>query len=89
MLLRVLTLVHIGAGIAALGSLCVPLVTRKGGLLHRKAGWMYVVSVFVVTGTITLIVPSVLDTLGYSPLDGIGITTTTGVVDEQQGYDLR
>ena len=38
--------------------------------------------------TITLIVPFVLDSMGYGPLDGLTITTTTGVVDEQQSYDI-
>jgi hypothetical protein len=39
--------------------------------------------------TITLIIPSALDILGYSPLDGTKITTTTGVVEEQLGYEIH
>ena len=39
--------------------------------------------------TVTLIVPGVLDELGYSPLDGKTISRTTGVVDEQLGYEIH
>ena len=38
--------------------------------------------------TDTLIVPYILDELGYCARDVINITATTGVVDEQPGYEL-
>lgn len=34
--------VHIAAGTAALLVFWIPLVTRKGGRAHRRAGWVYV-----------------------------------------------
>ena len=33
---------HIAGGSAALLSMFIPLVTRKGGLTHRRAGWVFV-----------------------------------------------
>ena len=35
---------HVLAGVVALGVFWVPLVTKKGGPLHRRAGWVYVVA---------------------------------------------
>jgi uncharacterized membrane protein len=40
--------VHIAAGAIALLVFWLPLVTRKGGRLHRRAGWVYVFSAAVV-----------------------------------------
>jgi uncharacterized membrane protein len=36
--------VHILAGVVALLVFWVPMVTKKGGRLHRRAGWVYVVA---------------------------------------------
>jgi uncharacterized membrane protein len=36
--------VHIAAGAVALSVFWVPLVTKKGGRTHRRAGWVYVVA---------------------------------------------
>jgi uncharacterized membrane protein len=33
--------VHIAAGVLALGAFSIPLLTRKGSPLHRRAGWVY------------------------------------------------
>jgi hypothetical protein len=33
--------VHIVAGVLALGAFLVPLATRKGSPIHRRAGWVY------------------------------------------------
>lgn len=38
--------VHIVAGTLALGSFGVPLISRKGGPLHRRAGWIYCYSMW-------------------------------------------
>jgi predicted aspartyl protease len=38
--------------------------------------------------TETLVVPDILDGLGYSARDGIKITLVSGVVEEQTGYEL-
>src|SRR5688500_5202521 len=43
--------IHIAAGSVALLSMFVPMVTRKGGLLHRRAGWAFVGSMATVAAT--------------------------------------
>lgn len=42
---------HILAGMTAFLALWLPLVARKGGPLHRKVGWVYVVAMAVVAVT--------------------------------------
>jgi len=41
--------VHIAAGTLALGSLWVPLLSRKGGTTHRQAGRVFVIAMAVLT----------------------------------------
>jgi hypothetical protein len=41
--------VHIAAGSLALGAMWVPLLSRKGGTLHRRAGRVFVIAMAVVT----------------------------------------
>jgi uncharacterized membrane protein len=43
--------IHIAAGSVALLSMFVPMVTPKGGRLHRRAGWTFVASMAVVSIT--------------------------------------
>ena len=43
--------VHIAAGSIALASMWIPIVARKGGPAHRRAGWVFVVSMVVVAAT--------------------------------------
>jgi uncharacterized membrane protein len=38
---EILLAVHIAAGMAALPTMAVPLVARKGGALHRRVGWLF------------------------------------------------
>jgi len=40
--------VHIAAGSVALASMWVPMVARKGGVLHRRAGWVFVAAMATV-----------------------------------------
>jgi hypothetical protein len=40
---------HIATGTVALGSFWIPLVARKGGLVHRRAGWVYAGSMWAAT----------------------------------------
>jgi uncharacterized membrane protein len=47
----VLLQIHIAGGGAALLSMVVPMVARKGGLLHRRAGWVFVTGMTVVSIT--------------------------------------
>jgi uncharacterized membrane protein len=42
---------HIAGGATALGTFWLPLVTKKGGTLHRKIGWIYVAAMAVVAVT--------------------------------------
>jgi uncharacterized membrane protein len=42
---------HIVAGAIALASMIVPLVARKGGRVHRRAGWVFVVAMTGVSVT--------------------------------------
>lgn len=41
---NVILALHIMAGAVALASMCIPLVAPKGGRLHRRAGWVFVVA---------------------------------------------
>ena len=43
--------IHIAAGSVALASMLIPAVTRKGGLVHRRAGWVFVGAMAVVSIT--------------------------------------
>jgi hypothetical protein len=42
---------HVAGGSAALLSMLIPLVTKKGGLNHRRAGWVFVSGMTVVSIT--------------------------------------
>ncbi|HEY4179130.1 MAG TPA: hypothetical protein VGM90_19940 [Kofleriaceae bacterium] len=42
---------HIVAGVVALLAMIIPLVARKGGRLHRRAGWVFVVAMSGVSVT--------------------------------------
>jgi hypothetical protein len=48
---RYILVLHILAGASALLLLWVPLFARKGGTLHRRVGWMYVVAMGTVACT--------------------------------------
>jgi hypothetical protein len=43
--------IHITGGIAALLSMCIPLVAPKGGLTHRRSGWVFVTGMAIVSIT--------------------------------------
>jgi uncharacterized membrane protein len=47
--------IHIVAGSLALASMLIPMVTRKGGRAHRRAGWVFVSSMGVVSVTALLL----------------------------------
>lgn len=53
----VLRALHITAGMTALAVFWVPLLAKKGGKLHRRVGWVYVVAMFVAAITALLIAP--------------------------------
>jgi uncharacterized membrane protein len=42
---------HIVAGVVALASMVVPLVARKGGRVHRRVGWVFVIAMTGVSTT--------------------------------------
>jgi hypothetical protein len=51
LILRIVLGIHIIAGAAALLVFWIPLVTRKGGRTHRRAGWAYVTAAAIVAVT--------------------------------------
>jgi hypothetical protein len=51
LLLRIVLDLHIAAGTVALAVFWVPLVTRKGGRVHRRAGWLYVAAAATLAAT--------------------------------------
>lgn len=48
MVVTILRVVHISAGVVALGTFLIPLLSRKGGPGHRRAGWVYVSAMGVI-----------------------------------------
>jgi len=46
---------HIAGGTAALLSMLIPLVTKKGGPTHRRAGWVFVSGMTIVSTTAFLL----------------------------------
>jgi uncharacterized membrane protein len=46
---------HIAGGTAALVSMLIPLVSKKGGLTHRRAGWIFVTGMTIVAITALLL----------------------------------
>jgi hypothetical protein len=46
---------HIAGGSAALLAMLVPLLTKKGGLIHRRAGWVFVGGMTIVSITAFLL----------------------------------
>src|SRR5450432_2019448 len=51
LIFRIVLGIHIIAGAAALLVFWIPLVTRKGGRTHRRAGWAYVTAAAIVAVT--------------------------------------
>jgi hypothetical protein len=47
--------VHIAGGTTALLSMFIPLLTKKGGLTHRRAGWIFVSGMTIVSITALLL----------------------------------
>ena len=54
-MMKILLALHIAGGSAALLSMFVPMVTRKGGRAHRRAGWVFVAGMGVVSLTALLL----------------------------------
>lgn len=50
-MLKIILYLHIAGGTAALVSMLVPLITRKGGRAHRRGGWVFVGGMTVVSIT--------------------------------------
>lgn len=42
---------HIGTGAIALFALALPLLSKKGSLIHRGSGWVYAIGMFVATAS--------------------------------------
>jgi uncharacterized membrane protein len=50
-MLKIILALHIAGGSLSLASMLVPMVTRKGGTTHRRAGWLFVGGMTVVSAT--------------------------------------
>jgi hypothetical protein len=50
-MLRALLAIHVAGGSAALASMLIPLLVRKGGAVHRRAGWVFVGGMTIVAVT--------------------------------------
>jgi len=50
-MMKLILYLHIAGGSAALLSMLVPMLTRKGGLAHRRSGWVFVGGMTVVSVT--------------------------------------
>jgi hypothetical protein len=50
-MLKIILALHITGGAAALLSMLIPIVTKKGGSAHRRAGWIFVAGMAVVSAT--------------------------------------
>src|SRR3954471_15125068 len=55
--MRWLFILHIACGTLALGILLLPLVSKKGGKLHVRAGWIYSLAMSAVACSAFLITP--------------------------------
>jgi hypothetical protein len=53
--LRTLLAVHIAGGCIALISMFIPMIARKGGIVHRRAGWVFVSGMTIVAITALLL----------------------------------
>lgn len=49
--MRALLMLHIAGGSAALLAMVIPMVAKKGGRLHRRAGWVFVAGMMIVSTT--------------------------------------
>ncbi len=50
-----LLFLHIAAGSIALASMWIPMIARKGGTLHRRAGWVFVAAMSTVAASAVLL----------------------------------
>ena len=50
-MLKLILYVHIAGGSAALLSMFIPLISRKGGRTHRRSGWVFVAGMTIVSLT--------------------------------------
>ncbi len=54
-MIKPLLFLHIAAGSVALASMLIPIVAIKGGRLHRRAGWVFVGAMAIVSATALLL----------------------------------
>lgn len=54
-MMKTILAIHIAAGAAALAAMAVPLASRKGGVAHRRAGWVFVAGMAAVSVTSLLL----------------------------------
>lgn len=85
-MLKTFLAVHITGGLIALTSMFVPLVAAKGGRAHRRAGWVFVVGMtivsvtaFILSGSRLLLDPAPTGRLAAAFLSYVAILTAAGV----------
>jgi len=85
-MLNIILALHVAGGSLALASMLVPMVTRKGGTAHRRAGWLFVggmtdvsVTAFVLAGARVLTDPSPNGRTAGIFLFFVSILTAAGV----------
>src|SRR4030095_7268449 len=85
-MLTSLLYLHIAGGTTALFSMLIPLFTRKGGLTHRRAGWVFVsgmtivsITAFLLAGTLWRTDPTRQGREAGAFLFFVAILTATGV----------
>ena len=85
-MLKTLLAIHVAGGSVALASMLLPLFTRKGGSIHRKAGWVFVagmtavsLTAFILAGARALTDPTPQGRQGGVFLFYIALLTGAGV----------
>lgn len=85
-MLSLILALHVAGGSIALASMAVPLVSRKGGLTHRRAGWVFVggmtvvsVTAFVLSAARVLTDPTEQGRAAGAFLFFVAMLTATGV----------
>lgn len=85
-MMKTVLALHIVGGSVALAAMVVPMLARKGGALHRRAGWVFVagmtvvsITAFVLAGARLLFDPSLQGRTAGAFLFYVSILTASGV----------
>ncbi len=85
-MLKTLLAIHVAGGSVALAAMLIPIFTKKGGSIHRKAGWVFVggmtivsLTAFVLAGARAMTDPSPLGRRAGLFLFFVALLTGAGV----------